>query len=602
MRVSSFVLISLALAASVAASCSLQTGEPDRKPVQDSGLAAGSVDLSPARWDEGELERLSELTNVFRRPKPLVTGRRGLISGTVEPLAVRSGLEALKQGGSAVDAALTASLAQIALLGGSTISYAGVLTMVYYDAATGEVHALDAGFNTVLDETDPLTIPAATNAPPGEQPEPIPRGRAVLVPGFMAGVQAAHDRFGMLPFDQLFAPSIYFAEEGVAFTSKLARYLAYRKDILTRLPETKAIFTGADGNLLDEGDVFRQPALAETLRAVAREGAAVMYSGEWADRFVEAVRRDGGRLTKKDLEDYRIEWRKPLHVSYNGYDIHAYHEAVILAGMMNLIEAADLASVGHYTESPESFYWFTRIFRAVMLNPVLADRTLDGGVDSWLDKETAERVWKKMQAGDYEKLPAPEEPAPGHSAAVVAVDEFGNVAAVLHSINTVLWGESGIFVGGVSVSDAAGIQVQAVAAAGPGRRLRNLTSPLVVTRDGKPVMAVSCIGTGIYPETPKVLLNVLGHGRNVKEAIVAASFLVPSYTQDGYSSKERVFVGAFPAELLEKVRDMGIEVEEIDTRYATRGKGSAVALAIDPETGIIEGCAPPYSNGATLGY
>jgi gamma-glutamyltranspeptidase/glutathione hydrolase len=184
----------------------------------------------------------------------------------------------------------------------------------------------------------------------------------------------------------------------------------------------------------------------------------------------------------------------------------------------------------------------------------------------------------------------------------VAVDEAGNVAAVLHSINTVVWGESGIFVGGVSISDAAGIQVQAVAAAGPGKRLRNLTAPLIVTRGGKPVMAVSCIGTGIYPETPKVLLNVLGHGMNAKEAIDAASFLVPSYTPEGYSKNERVFAGAFSGELLERAGEMGLEIEEIDTTYATRGKGSAVALTIDPETGNIEGCAPPYSNGTALGY
>ncbi len=146
--------------------------------------------------------KYTTLNQTFDQPHPLAVGKKGMVVGTSGALAVKAGLEALKQGGSAVDAALTTSLAQISLSTGCWVSYAGFMTMVYFDAETGKVYSMNAAYNTVQAEDDPLSIPSRT-----------PSGRATPVPGFMAGVQAAHDRFGQLPFASLFDPSIYFAEE-----------------------------------------------------------------------------------------------------------------------------------------------------------------------------------------------------------------------------------------------------------------------------------------------------------------------------------------------------------------------------------------------------
>ncbi|MHC4944757.1 MAG: gamma-glutamyltransferase [Planctomycetota bacterium] len=573
-------------------------------PAEDTTITnppATTADLSPAAWEEGELDKYLELNNIFREPKPLATSTRGMVSGTVDAPAVRAGLEALNQGGSAADAALTTALTQICLLSGSTISYAGILTMVYYDAAMDRVYAMDAGFNTVLEETDPLTIPTAAYMSPGQKAEPGPKGRTVLVPGFMAGVEAAHKRFGKLPFDQIFAPAIFFAEEGFRFTSKLERYLKYREKILSRLPETKAVFLKDDGAFYSEGDLFTQPALAKTLRKVASEGAQYMYSGAWAEKFVKAVQRDGGKLTMKDMTGYQPAWREPAHVSYRGHDINIYHEAWRLCGMLNLLDASNLSSKGHYTKSPETFFWFTRILRAVTSSPFLTNaEATEGGFD-WLDRKTAAKVWKQIEEDAFPGLPALEDKSPGHSAAVVAKDEAGNVAAVLHSIGTAAWGENGLIIDGVSIPDAATYQQYAIQATGPGNRLPNGTAPLIVLQNGKPVMTASCIGTGIYPETLKVLFNALDFGMNAKQVLDSASFLVPDYGPEGYSDHERVVQEEFSAELLEGVRKLGLTIDEIPPLHKTRGSGSAVCIFIDPETGCLEGCAPSYSNGLALG-
>src|SRR5262245_51969858 len=160
--------------------------------------------MSPEAWPPGELEKYWRLQRDYQRPHPSVESSKGMVAVTHDAISARIGLEALQQGGSAADEALSTSLAQIALDAGAPTSYAGILTMVYYDAASKKVYSLNAGYNTVLEEKEPFTIPGGGK----------PSGRTALVPGFFAGVQSAHDRFGKLPFASLFDPAIYLDEKG----------------------------------------------------------------------------------------------------------------------------------------------------------------------------------------------------------------------------------------------------------------------------------------------------------------------------------------------------------------------------------------------------
>src|SRR6266545_1660105 len=166
---------------------------------------SGEIKMSPEAWPQGELEKYWQLQKDYYRRPQAVESTEGMVAVTSDAFAARVGLEALQQGGSAADAALGAALAQVALNGGAMISYAGILMMVYYDAADKKVYSLNAGYNTVQEEKDPLTIPGIGK----------PSGRSALVPGFFAGAQAAHDRFGKLSFASLFEPAIYLAEKGV---------------------------------------------------------------------------------------------------------------------------------------------------------------------------------------------------------------------------------------------------------------------------------------------------------------------------------------------------------------------------------------------------
>ncbi len=551
-------------------------------------LGGQSVDLSPSAWPAGELDTYAALNLKWGERKPLATGRHGLVAATTTSLAVRAGLEALKQGGTAIDAAITHALAEIVLMAGCCVSHAGRTTLIYYEAATGQVHAMNGGFNTVRGETDPLSIPAST-----------PSGRTALVPGFMAGMEAAHARFGRLPFDALFAPAIYFAEQGFVLDQVIASMIRGRHDVLTRLPEARAVFTKANGELYQAGDEFKQPALAVTLKRVAATGSAYMYTGAWAHKFVAAVRAEGGHMSLDDLAAYEVTWSDPIRGTYRGYELFTpslpNYGGINAIEALNLLELADLPQYGHYTTSPKALYWFMQVTRVAELmgplggsSPVLTD--LDFSHRSRLSKDHARVLWNRMQSPDWAEGTGPgagSRPGAGHSDGVVAVDADGNVAALLQTINTDLWGRTGIFVDGVPISDAAVFQSERIRQIGPGARLPHPGNPMIVFKDGTPFLASAAVGSGLHAATLQSLVNVLDYGMDPKAAVDTAQFL----------NHQGMAEGEFPEALLAAVRKQGWS-----PNVGSGDRGAWVGMMFDAKTGRWLGAAPRFYNGRAIGY
>lgn len=576
-----------------------------------SACASPPADLSPDRWPPGELERYATLDRAWAEPIPLAVGSTEMIAATATALAVRSGYEALRQGGTAADAVLTHALANVVLLAGCCVSHAGFMNLVYREAATGEVHTMNAGWNTVRREDDPLSIPGAET----------PSGRGVLVPGFMAGVEAAHRRFGHLPFATIFQPAIHFAEEGFVLGPRLGRFMAERREVITRLPATRAIFTREDGELYQAGDRFRQPALARTLRGVASEGAAHMYTGEWAQKFVETVQAEGGRISMEDLAAYEVRWEEPLHGNFQGYDL--YTLAPPNLGGTNLIEAlhlaeeADLAGRPHYTRDPEALRDLIAIARVaeVLGTSILPLRQVpdellasylpgvDPAPEARATRESARALWEWVRLPEWTELQEAvrHRAAAGadHSDAVVAVDREGNVAALIHTINTTSWGASGITVEGVSIGDPGYWQQALIARTEPGARLPDPTNPLLVLRDGEPVLASSTIGSGLHETALQSILNVLAFGMDPKAAGDTAQFLRPHALLTA-SRAQAVPEGELPESLLAAVRAAGQPLETV-TAGTSAWRGYWVGIRRDPGTGRLEGGTTRFFNGRAVG-
>ena len=365
---------------------------------------------------------------------------------------------------------------------------------------------------------------------------------------------------------------------------------------------------------------------------MAAEGADYMYQGPWAEKLVAAVQSEGGKMTLEDLKRYEPIWRAPLRSTFRGYDVHATAQpnlgGVNMVEALNLVEQADLGSLGHYTESPEALFRLTRIARLMDImgtslthhvTPTALIERLAPGIATAppqrTSKAAAKKLWQAMQTDGWDQLNVaayewrPEAASGNHSDAVVAVDAEGNAAALLHTINTALWGTTGIFVDGVAIADSGKYQQTKIARAGPGRRLPVETNPVLITKNGKPVLVSSSIGMGVHEQTYQAIVNVLEYGLDPKAAAESPQVLRPmgggmdrAMGADTESpAAQAVEEGAFDADLLARVRAMQQPMQELSPEAAAGWRGYWVGIHVDPQTGIRRGAVSPYFDGWALG-
>ncbi len=566
---------------------------PEAGERQDGAAPAAETgsDLGPNAWTAWERQAYASLQMSFNTPLPLARSQGGMVAGTSAALAVHAGLKALDAGGSAMDAALTTALAQVVLDAGCWNSYAGIMNIVYYDATTGKVTTLNGGYNIPLGETDPGTIPG----------RPQVDGRAVLVGGFFPAAEAAHERHGRLPFETLFGPAIHFAHEGFVLDPMLALLIQLRLDVLSRDPETLAIFESSPGRLVQAGEHFRQPALARTLRLVAAQGADGLYRGDWAGEVAEKVRALGGTISAADFEAYRPIWEDAQTTAFAGYRVHSLGQAELGATQLieglGLAEAAGLTGDGTDTESAETKNMLMQISK---LSHVLTSGT------NLTPEDRAELAALHLphlttagwEVGLYNDVQ--ERESQDHSDSVVAWDRDGNIAVLVHSINTTSWGDLGLFVGGVSIPDSGCFQQLRAEHAGPGGRLRNLTNPVIVFRDEEPVLAAGAIGAGLHEVMFQNLMSILVGGMNPHEADRKPKFWGIDYTPTP-EGQFAFFIeqGTFSAAFLEEMLALQQPLVPLSAVAATSRKGYWVGIRKTPEG--LEGCSPRYFNGLAEG-
>jgi len=566
------------------------------------------VNLSPTNWGEGAFEKYIQMDNRQFPDNPMAVGKNGAITNTFHAAASRAGLEALEQGGSSVDAAMTTALAQIALNAGAVISYFGIMNMVHYDASTGEIVSMDATWNSVQNETDPMSIPGTVD-PSNLFNKKEPSGRTALVGGFMKGLEEAHYRYGRLPFEQLFQPAIHIAEKGIPLSKKTANMFERRDDILRRLPETKATLIKPNGERYMTGDLFQQNALAQTLRKVAEEGADYMYKGEWAQKAIAAIQAEGGKMTLQDLADYQVIWNEPRTSTYGDYELSVSGPPVM--GSVNLIEAlnlahvADIKSTGHWSENGASFKNIFEVTNLYTLSYIpqaglkFMYPTVDLTPDSRVKMETSEQLWEVLQ---QKTNTAKDQGGTKHSDTVVAVDKNGNMTAVTHSINCVVWGSTGIVVDGISIGDAASFQQLQLSQIEPGDRLPSPIEVGILSKNGEPVLPFASMSTGLHQQTTQSLLNIIMFDMDIEEAVNAPSIFLPSGDYSNPMAPKftiRVMEGAFPKKVLE---ESGLTIKEIPASERRYAQGLWVGIYRDPVTKELKAVSPPYATGCALAY
>jgi gamma-glutamyltranspeptidase / glutathione hydrolase len=568
-------------------------------------LIASSVaaaDLSPGSWPAAERAQLEQGDfGTFPQRARTVSAGTVLVTATLSPISVHAGIEALRQGGTAADAAATVALTQIATDLGAVVSYAGVLRLLYFDAATHRVYDLDAGWGSYAHETDPAGIaPTDLSLVTGQ---PVERGvgmnalgRQTLVGGFMAGIEAMHSRFGRLTFADLFQPAIWYAEHGVRISPALAAYFRLRQAQLWRTPEGRRFASLPVGRLPKTGDLFRQYDLARTLKAIAADGTPYMYAGDWARSFVRAIRAQGGRVTLDDLAHYKPAWRDALRVSFADATVYGPGEdpsgSCPALEALNLLSGLHVESRGPYWRDAESFRAYVHALRFALyahyLPQVAAFETANGFAHDCRARLTSQYA-ATVDSHLATLLGAPEAAVAGaaghHTEAVIVVDRWGNVAALVHSINTVIWGDTGIVVGGIPIADAAAINRRELMNVKPGGAVPNGMSPLIALKGGLPILAVASVGSSLTPETTRLVGGVLAGHENLQSLMSAPPLLLNlspfEVGQTLISRPEAIPVGAYDAKMRQAIAALGVPVQEESLQRMQATRGTAVVAVVD---------------------
>ena len=558
-----------------------------------------AADLSPGNWPKAERERLEKLESQTWSPLEAqsVESTGGIVSATVSPVAVYAGVQALKHGGNAADAAATTALTQITTQLGSVVSYAGVFTMLYYDAKAHQVYSLDAGYNSYLHETDPQTIPLGDLGPLGAFGPPNLRrtpteggakGRETLVPGFMAGLEAMHRRFGRLPFRDLFEPAIWYDEHGVRISPALQYFFTVREKFLSRTPEGQQFMRQGGNETPQAGDLFVQPELARTLKAVAEHGSRYMYTGQWGEDFVRIIQREGGKVTAEDMKRYEPTWNEPRKETVFGHTVYVngppHTGAYALLAGLNLAEALKLDQKGSYWTDPGTFQALARINAFVASAPtitrnveLLRSKGIDLSPAAQLTKGFAQAIGPLLD----QIFTPPADNGPKHSNAIVVIDREGNIAVITHTINAVIWGDTGIVVDGIPIPDSAGFQQLNLASIKPGDRVPNPIIDTIAFEGDSPVLATASIGSSLIPESIRVLLGVLGQRQDLA-TVMAAPPLLATVDPSGAVSIPQ---GAYGTEFIAKLKSQGLNLTEIPAATAGALRGTLAAVTIDPKTG-----------------
>jgi gamma-glutamyltranspeptidase/glutathione hydrolase len=470
-----------------------------------------------------------------------VCGQNGMIA-TEEAEASRIGLEVLRNGGNAVDAAATVAFALAV-----TLPRAGNLGgggfMLVHDAASGDTVAIDyreqAGGQAFRD----MFLDAAGAADPEKSRY---SGLAVGVPGTVAGMALALERYGTIGLAEALGPAIELAEEGITVSADLADSLKALQDRLQKWPSSAAAFYKEGGVAFAPGETLVQEDLAASLKLIAEQGTGAFYGGPIAEKIVAAVRSAGGHLTVGDFRSYQAVLREPVRGDYRGFEIVSMPPpssgGVHLVQILNTLEGFPIGFLGH--NGAETVHLMTEAMKLAY-----ADRSEYLGDPDFLDVPVAAltskayaahlrslisrgraRAAAEIRPGDLAPYESPE------TTHFSIVDAAGNAVANTYTTNfsygtgmiadgtgILLNNELDDFSAKPGVPNAYGLIGGNANAVAPHKRPLSSMSPTIVLADGKPFLVTgSPGGPRIITTILQIIMNVIDHGMNIAEATYAA--------------------------------------------------------------------------------
>jgi len=536
-----------------------------------------------------------------------VYARNGMVVSE-ERYATEAGLQVLKEGGNAVDAAVTVGFA-LAVTFPRAGNLGGGGFMLVRLAETGEVVAID------YREKAPLAVTPETFLDSSGNVDTEKSRNSVLsagVPGTVAGLSLALEKYGTIPLERAIRPALELAEKGFPVSDNLARSLEDAKERMEKEPGSMRIFFKEGGEAYLPGDILVQKDLAETLRLISENGPDEFYEGEIAAKIAMFMKERGGLITEKDLKEYRAALREPVRGDYRGYDIYSMPPpssgGVHLIEILNILEGFPLGEYGHNTAK-------TINLMAEAMKFAYADRSEHLGdpdfkevpVRELTSKEYAAKLRERMSPGRVTpsvrikpgEMPREEGSDTTHFS---VIDSNGNVVSNTYTLNfdygskitvpgtgILLNNEMDDFSMKPGEPNAYGLVGGSANAPEPGKRMLSSMTPTIVLKDGEPFLVTGSPGGSLIITTVlQVITNVIDFGMNISEATNA-----PRVHHQWLPDKLRIERG-ISGDTLRILTERGYTIDTGNTMGSVQSimkKGEFIYGASDPRRpgGLAEG-------------
>jgi gamma-glutamyltranspeptidase/glutathione hydrolase len=520
---------------------------------------------------------------------------KGVIAAGHE-LTARAGAEMLEGGGNAFDAALAAAFASFVCESALTSPGGGGFLMAHTSEG-----------KTLLYDFFP-TMPGlgreggrenlhfyAGNVQFGNALQVFHIGRgAAAVPGCMAGLALVHERHGTLPLPEIMAPAITYAREGVTLNTQQATFNTILTPILTASDEAKRIYA-PHGTFLREGEAMTNREMADLLDYLSRDGLQMFYRGEVADKILKGF-GEGGLITRRDLEEYRVEVREPLVAGYRGREVYTNPPpssgGCLIAFALKLLEPYDIQSLGHNT--PHSLRLLLEVMRST--NEARGEdfdhRVYEEGLAEEFLSDNNIALYLQKMMGSVPPADSFGENGLGSTTHISVTDAEGNAATITTS-NGVGCGfmipETGVMLN--SILGEEDLSPHGFHLHETGKRISSMMAPTIVMYEGKPVIVLGSGGSKrIRSAILQVILNIIDHGMAVSTAVNVPRV----HWEDGILHIEE---GIEEASLTPLERE-GIKLFHWDARHVFFGGVHAVVT--DHKTGIISGGGDQRRGGVSI--
>jgi gamma-glutamyltranspeptidase/glutathione hydrolase len=531
-----------------------------------------------------------------------VIAQNGMVASS-HPLATQIGLDILKQGGSAVDAAIAVNAA-LGLMEPTGCGIGGDLFAIVWDAKSQKLYGLNASGRS------PKSLTLAYFKEKGMDKIPSFGVLPISVPGAVDGWFELHKRFGKLKMQAILQPSIQYAEQGVPVPELIAYYLQASYGRFQNNPNFKETYSIA-GKAPQKGDIFKNPALANTYRRLAKEGRDVFYKGDIARSIAASIKSQGGFLSYEDLATHRSEWIEPVSTNYRGYDVWELPpngQGATVLQMLNILEGYDF--------KPEDF----GTARHIHLFTEAKKLVFEDRARYYADPAFASIPLKQLISKDYAQqrraLISPNRANANFQAGanfaketiyLCTADKEGNMVSLIQSNYRGMG--SGVVPEGLGFmfqdrGELFSLEEGHANVYAPGKRPFHTIIPAFVTKDGKPLLAFGVMGGDFQPlGHTQIIMNLIDFKMSLQEAGDAPRIdHLGSTDPTGAEARDTrggtiTLESGFDYEAIRQLMRMGHKVG-----YGFGGYGGYQAIMYDADKKVYYGASESRKDGQAAGY